>query len=173
VALVDELIFGLMRSDEGFREALREILEEKLKLSVPEFCMRTGMSQSTMYKILQDERDPNLRTVRSVIKAVRKLDNYPGGAFIAVIASRIVMEKVEERIVVVGERNVRVKEYPASTMEEAIIAAVKAERDGALAIVCAPIIAPTVEQILRIPVTVVVPKDSMNRAIETAAHKAL
>jgi predicted transcriptional regulator len=173
LALVDELISGLLRSDEGFREALREILEAKLKMSVPDFCARTGMSQSTMYKILQDERDPNLRTVRAVIKAVRKLDNYPGGEFIAIIASRIVMDRVEERIVKVGERNIKVKEYPAATMEEAIIAAVKAERDGALAIVCAPIIAPTIEQILRIPVTVVIPKDSMNRAIEQAAHKAL
>jgi predicted transcriptional regulator len=73
----------------------------------------------------------------------------------------------------VGERNVRVKEYPASTMEDAIIAAVKAERDGALALVCAPIVAPTVEQIVRIPVSVVVPKDSMVRAIEMAASKVL
>jgi predicted transcriptional regulator len=68
---------------------------------------------------------------------------------------------------------VRVKEYPASTMVEAIIAAVKAERDGALAIVCAPIIAPTIEKILRIPVQVVIPKDSVTRAIDLAAQKVL
>jgi len=40
-------------------------------------------------------------------------------------------------------------------------------------LVCAPIVAPTVEQIVRIPVSVVVPKDSMVRAIEIAASKVL
>jgi predicted transcriptional regulator len=67
----------------------------------------------------------------------------------------------------------RVKEYPAQTMEEAIIAAVLAERDGALAVVCAPIVASTVEKILTIPVSVVIPRDSVLRAIEVAAKKAL
>jgi predicted transcriptional regulator len=171
MTFVDELIGGILRSEEGFAEALRKILEEDLKISVPEFCHLTGLSQSTVYKILQDQREPNLRTVRNVIKAVRKLDKYPGGEFIAIIAAKPVLMKIEERIVQVGERQVRVKEYPAATMEEAIIAAVKAERDGALAIVCAPIIAPTIEKILRIPVQVVIPRDSVIRAIDQAAQK--
>ncbi len=126
---------------------MRKILEQELKVSVPEFCGKTGLSPSTVYKILQEQREPNLRTVRAVIRAVRKMDTYPGGEFIAVIATKTVLVKIEERIIQVGERNVKVKEYPALTMEDAIIAAVKAERDGALAIVCAPIIAPTIEQI--------------------------
>ena len=171
MTFVDELVAGILRSEEGFAEALRKILDEDLKISVPEFCQLTGLSQSTVYKILQDQREPNLRTVRSVIKAVRKLDKYPGGEFIGIIAAKPVLVKIEERIVQVGERQVRVKEYPAGTMEEAIIAAVKAERDGALAIVCAPIIAPTIEKILRIPVQVVIPRDSVMRAIDQAAQK--
>lgn len=173
MSMVEELVSGILRSEEGFREALRHILEEELKISVPEFCERTSLSPSTIYKILQEQREPNLRTVRAVIKGVRKLDANPGGEFIAVIASRPVLNRIEERMMKVGERNVRVKEYPANTMEDAIIAAVKAERDGALALVCAPIVAPTVEQIVRIPVSVVVPKDSMVRAIEVAASKVL
>jgi predicted transcriptional regulator len=171
MTFVDELVAGILRSEEGFAEALRKILEEDLKISVPEFCQKTGLSQSTVYKILQDQREPNLRTVRNVIKAVRKLDKYPGGEFIAIIAAKPVLIKIEERIVQVGDRQVKVKEYPASTMEEAIIAAVKAERDGALAIVCAPIIAPTIEKILRIPVQVVIPRESVIRAIDQAAQK--
>ena len=54
-----------------------------------------------------------------------------------------------------GEKSLKVKEYPAQTMEDAIIAAVMAERDGALAVVCAPIIAPTIEKLLAIPVSIV------------------
>jgi predicted transcriptional regulator len=42
-----------------------------------------------------------------------------------------------------------------------------------LAVVCAPIVAPTVEKILTIPVSVVIPRDSLIRAIEVAAKKAL
>lgn len=173
MTFVDELVSGILRSEEGFAEALRKILDDDLKMSVPEFCQRTDLSQSTVYKILQDQREPNLRTVRAVIKAVRKMDTYPGGEFIAIIAAKPVLVKMEERLLQVGTKVVRVKEYPASTMEEAIIAAVKAERDGALAIVCAPIIAPTIEKILRIPVQVVIPKDSVTRAIDLAAQKVL
>ncbi len=173
MSIENELIVGMLRGEGGFRDALRRVLEEDLKMSVHEFCSRTGLSQSTVYKIMQEKREPNLRTVRHVIKAVRKLEKHPGGNFIALIASRPVLERIEERIVRIGEKDIRVKEYPASTMEEAIIAAVMAEKDGALAVVCAPIIAPTIEKILTIPVSVVIPRDSMLKAIEIAAEKTV
>jgi predicted transcriptional regulator len=66
----------------------------------------------------------------------------------------------------VGGRTVKIREYPISTVEDAIIAAVRAERDGALAIVCAPIIAVTVKKILRIPVSPVMPLGSVLRALD-------
>jgi len=44
-------------------------------------------------------------------------------------------------------------------MEEAIIAAIKAERDGAKALVCAPIVSTTVEKVLRIPVVSIMPRE--------------
>ncbi len=173
MSLENELIAGILRGEGGFREALRRVLKEDLRMSVHEFCERTGLSSSTVYKIMQEEREPNLRTVRSVIKAVRKLEKHPGGNFIAVIASRPVLDRIEERIVKIGDQNVRVKEYPAATMEEAIISAVMAEKDGALAVVCAPIIAPTIEKILTIPVSVVIPRESMLRAIESPAKRTV
>ncbi|HUL38982.1 MAG TPA: helix-turn-helix domain-containing protein [Methanomassiliicoccales archaeon] len=173
MTLVDELIIGILRGPEGFKNSLKKILDEDLKMSVNDFCVRTGLSPSTIYKIMQEKREPNLRTVRSVLRAVRTLEKQPSGPFIAVIASRGVLNKMEERIVQVADKSVKVKEYPAQTMEDAIIAAVMAERDGALAVVCAPIVAPTVEKILTVPVSVVIPRDSVLRAIEVAAKKAL
>jgi predicted transcriptional regulator len=173
MTLVDELILGIMRGPDGFKNALREILAEDLKMSVNQFCSKTGLSPSTIYKIMQEKREPNLRTVRSVLRAVRQLEKQPSGPFIAVIASRGVLSKIEERIVQVGEKSLKVKEYPAQTVEDAIIAAVMAERDGALAVVCAPIIAPTIEKLLSIPVSIIIPRDSALRAIEVAAKKAL
>jgi predicted transcriptional regulator len=56
-------------------------------------------------------------------------------------------------------------------MEETIIASIKAERDGAQAVVCAPIVSPTIEKILRIPVATIMPKDSVMEAIKLAAKK--
>ena len=173
MSLVDELIAGIMRGPDGFGDALRKVLSQDLEMSVNGFCSKTGISPSTIYKILQERREPNLRTVRSVMRAVRQIEKTPQGPFVAVIAARGVLNRIEERIVQVGDKTLRVKEYPAQTMEEAIIAAVLAERDGALAVVCAPIIAPTVEKILTIPVSVVIPRDSVLRAIEVAAKKAL
>jgi len=56
-------------------------------------------------------------------------------------------------------------------MEEAIIGAVRAEREGARALVCAPIVSPTVEKIIKIPVSAIMPKDSLLEAIENVARK--
>ena len=53
-----------------------------------------------------------------------------------------------------------------STVEDAIIAAVRAERDGALGVVCATIVAPTVEKILSIPVSRAIPSTSVLKAID-------
>jgi predicted transcriptional regulator len=66
----------------------------------------------------------------------------------------------------VGNRDIQLREYPVATMEDAIVSAVMAERDGALAVVCAPIIAPTIERILTIPVAPVIPTTSIFEAIE-------
>ena len=45
MSMVEELVSGILRSEDGFREALRHILEDELKISVPDFCERTGLSQ--------------------------------------------------------------------------------------------------------------------------------
>ena len=69
-------------------------------------------------------------------------------------------------------QRVRVREYPVHTMEDAIVAAVRAEREGAVAIVCAPILSSVIEQLVRIPVATIIPRESVQRAIELAARKA-
>ncbi|HIJ00718.1 MAG: hypothetical protein PWQ88_840 [Candidatus Methanomethylophilaceae archaeon] len=166
MSLVNELAAGMLRKEGGFQEALRKILEEDLNMSVTDFCKVAEISPSTIYKILEEQREPNLRTVRQIIKAVRRISPSPFGHFVAVIASRPVLQSIEEHIVQIGDEQITVKEYPASTVEDAIVASVRAEREGALAVVCAPIIAPTVEKILTVPVSVIIPGNSIIRAIE-------
>ncbi|NTV00014.1 MAG: transcriptional regulator, partial [Methanoregulaceae archaeon] len=79
---------------------------------------------------------------------------------------------VQERNAEVDGRRIRVREYPVHTMEDAIVAAVRAEREGASAIVCAPIVSSIIEQLVHIPVATIIPRESVQRAIELAARKA-
>ena len=162
---INDLVSGMLKEEGGFQKALKDILENELNMTVNEFCRLTGVSQSTMYKILEEKREPNLRTVRMIIKAVKAVSEPDTNDYIAVIASHIVFENLQKNIDVNG-RNVILKEYPVATVEDAIIAAVRAERDGALAIICAPIVAPTVEKIVSIPVSTVVPTTSINHAVD-------
>ena len=162
---VNDLISGMLKEEGGFQKALKDVLENDFNMTVNEFCRRTGISQSTMYKILEEKREPNLRTVRMIVKAVKQISEPDSDDYIAVIASHIVFENLQKRIDVNG-RTVILKEYPVATVEDAIVAAVRAERDGALAIVCAPIVAPTVEKIVSLPVSTVIPTNSSSRAIE-------
>ena len=163
---VSDLISGMLREDGGFQKAFRSILDDELGMSLNEFCQLSGISQSTMYKILEDKREPNLRTVRQVIKALKILMEADDSHFIAVIASTTVVENLPRTIEMEGGVVINVREYPVSTVEDAIIAAVRAERDGALGVVCAPIVAPTIEKILAIPVSRVIPTSSVMLALD-------
>ena len=163
---VSDLISGMLREDGGFQKAFRSILDDELGMSLNEFCQLSGISQSTMYKILEDKREPNLRTVRQVIKALKILMEADDSHFIAVIAYTTVVENLPRTIEMEGGVVINVREYPVSTVEDAIIAAVRAERDGALGVVCAPIVAPTIEKILAIPVSRVIPTSSVMLAID-------
>lgn len=162
---VNDLISGMLREEGGFQKALKDMLDNELMMTVNEFCRFTGISQSTMYKILEEKREPNLRTVRMIIKAVKGLSEPDADDYIAIIASHEVLQNLEKRIEVDG-RTIILKEYPVATVEDAIIAAVRAERDGALAIICAPIVTPTVEKIVSIPVASAIPSASIMRAVE-------
>ncbi|MDM7934470.1 MAG: helix-turn-helix domain-containing protein [Methanothrix sp.] len=156
-------------SDEALREALREVLGE-LGLSGREFSKVSGIPQSTLYKILSGHREPNITTLRQIVRTVRQLEGTEGN-FIAIIAARPVLDTISEKKMMLGGRMLTLREYSATTIEEAIIAAIRAERDGASAIVCAPIVSPTVEKILSIPVATIIPKESVIAAIEVAARK--
>jgi len=161
---VNDLISGMLREEGGFQKALKETLDS-MEVPVNEFCRIAGISQSTMYKILEEKREPNLRTVRIIVKAVKALSDPGTDDYVAIIASHQVLQNLEKRIEIEG-RPLILKEYPVTTVEDAIIAAVRAERDGALAIVCAPIVTPTVEKIVSIPVASAIPSASIMRALE-------
>jgi len=162
---VEDIVSSMLREEGGFQKAFRNMLDEELDMTLSEFSSLSGISQSTMYKILEEGREPNLRTIRLIIHALNIITRSDDDNFVAVIASSTFMESLPKTMEVDG-RKITIREYPISTVEDAIIAAVRAERDGALAIVCAPIIAITVKKILRIPVSPVLPLGSVLKALD-------
>jgi len=165
----ERLVKAAFQSDEKLRETLKEILSE-LGLSAREFSKISSIPQSTLYKIMSGHREPNITTLRQIVKTIREIEGVDAG-FIAVIAARPVLDEIKEKRMKIGDRLLVLREYSATNIEEAIVAAVRAERDGAAALVCAPIVSPTVEKLLSIPVATIIPKDSLVRAIEVAARK--
>jgi predicted transcriptional regulator len=116
-----------------------------------------------------------LRTFRKIINTIREIETGRAKKkkkFIAIICSRGCLEVLEKTTVNTGKETFDVKEYSVTSIEEAIIGAIKAEEDGASALVCAPIVSSTVEKVVNIPVVTIRPSSSVARAIELAAKKA-
>lgn len=171
MTLADDVILAAFQSDEEFRRMLDKVIKKDLGLSITEFGDRSKISPSTLYKILNGDRDPNLNTLRDIINAIREMEGLSREKFIAVIAARPVLDRISEREMIIDNKRVVVREYSAMTMEDAIVAAIKAERDGAQALVCAPIVSYTIEKIVHIPVSTIMPSASVAKAIENASRK--
>ncbi len=167
----DELVRAAIESDEAFIKEFGRIIKEELRMTAAEFSQRSGIPPSTIYKLLSGHREPNIKTLRQIVSVLRKMEGTEKSEFIAVIAARPVLDYITEKKLKVKGRLLTIREYSATSMEEAIVAAIRAERDGAKAVVCAPIVATTIEKVLRIPVATIMPKDSLIEAIELAAKK--
>jgi predicted transcriptional regulator len=79
-------------------------------------------------------------------------------AFIAVIAAKFLLDEIEGQQIRIKDKTYRIRVYTANSIEECIIAAVMAEKDGAAGIVCAPILASMIEKIVDVPVAIMKPK---------------
>lgn len=168
---IDRLVRAALISDEEFIAVLEGLLRQDLRISIRELSEQSGIAQSSLYKILHGRRSPNLSTLRSIVRALRHYYRSGEGEFIGLIAARPVLDVIVERTAEVEGHRMNVREYPAHTWEDAIVAAVRAEREGAIAIVCAPIVSSVIEQLVHIPVATIIPRDSVQRAIELAARK--
>ena len=65
---------------------------------------------------------------------------------------------MEGHEITVREKVIKIRGYTANSIEECIIAAVMAEKEGAAGIICAPILASMVEKIVDVPVAIMKPK---------------
>ena len=153
------LMTALIHGDKEFVEELKRVLEDK-NMSMAELSRRANIPYTTLYKIINMRRRPNLKTLRAILRVFYE----EKGSFVAVIAARHVLEEVNFKID-------RIKFYPSTNIEDALISAVRAEKDGAKAIVCAPIISNAVEKMVDVPVITIKPRDSLVKAVESALKR--
>lgn len=171
MSIAEKIIDSIFDSDESFRKVLKRAIKEDLGLTAIDFAEKAKIPPSTLYKILSGKREPNLKTLRQIVRTIKHIEGSERGEFIAVIAARPVLDNINETKRKICGNLCTIREYSATSIEEAIIAAVRAEREGAKALVCAPIVSPTVERILKIPVATIMPKNSLIEAIEHVAKK--
>ena len=148
-----------------FKKALQEF-----NLSLKEFSEISGIPYSTLHKIISG-KDFRVSTLIKIVNTFKSLEHVDE-PFIAIIAARPVLNKITTRKIKINEEEYLIKEYPANTLEECIISAIKAEREGAKGIVCAPIVSSTIEKVVSLPVAVIIPeKDAFLKAIEILIKK--
>lgn len=150
-----------------FTTALTEELERK-GMTVRDLAERAGVPASTLYKVTLGERDPRLSTVKRIVGVLE-----PGrNRFIAIIAAKFLLDSLDMREVSLNGGTCAIRGYSANSLEECIIAAVRAEKEGARGIVCAPILASIVEKIVDVPVSMLRPDLSCVReAVDVIARQ--
>jgi predicted transcriptional regulator len=150
-----------------FAEALQEELDRQ-GMTIRELADLAGIPPATLYKLTSGKTDPRFSTVRKIVNVLEPQER----SFIGVIAARFLLDELDNRDIVVNGQKHRVRGYSADSLDECIIAAVRAEKEGALGIICAPILAKIVEKIVDCPVAIIKPhQQTLIEAIETIARR--
>jgi len=172
MSVAREVEEAAMEGDEALRKSLVEGIRT-LGISIKELSAASDLPASTLYKLLSGKRDPNLKTLRAIVGGLQKVEGFDRAlAFVAVVASRRVLSLIKTSSLDVNGKRIPIREYPASSVEDAILATVAAEKDGARALICAPIIAKTVERLVSIPtVAIEHSEEGIMRGIATACGK--
>ncbi|KYC49803.1 MAG: hypothetical protein AMQ22_01566 [Candidatus Methanofastidiosum methylothiophilum] len=161
-----EIIFF---SNDRFKVELESLLVRSFG-NIKNFSDISGIPLPTLYKIFSGDREPNLKTLRRIYEVLREGEEK-NNKFIALIASRPVLNMLDESYVSDSDSKYLIKEYSATSIEEVFIQSIRAERDGASALVCAPIVSSIVEKVVTIPVVTIMPQKSILIALKTAAKK--
>jgi predicted transcriptional regulator len=148
--------------------ALKTELEQK-NMSIKELAEKAKIPPSTLYKVVSGERDPRFSTIKRIIEVFE-----PKNGFIAVIAAKFLLNEINTTEIKISDKKYKVREYTANSMEECIISAVRAEKEGASGIICAPILASTIEKIVDVPIVIMKPREDVFKdALETMMRKLL
>ncbi len=169
--IASKILLAALRSDEELANELKRALSD-LRLSIDKFSKISGIPSSTIKKILKAQGGITLSTLRKILNAIESIESAPKAPFIAVIAAVTTLSKVKLTSLRLHDFTIKVKEYAVSTLDEAIKAALKAQSEGAAIIVCAPIVAQFIKDLISIPiVTLDVCNEDLERAVKMAAEK--
>ncbi len=158
--MMNRLVKALLKGEGEFSKELEKIIKEK-GMGLSDFAKMCDVPYTTLYKIVRGQRSPTLGTIRKILSAFETREG-----FIAVIAARHILEES-----IPFREEIPVRSYPAINFEEALTMAVRAEKDGAIGIVCAPVLSTTIEKMVDIPVFTMRPKDSVIKAVKQAVRK--
>jgi len=136
-----------------FRTALEDELRRK-NMTIKELADQANIPMATLYKISSGQVDVRLSTVKKIVSVLEPA--LP--SFIAVIAAKFLLDEMEGHEITVRDKVIKIRGYAANSIEECIIAAVIAEKEGASGIICAPVLASMVEKIVDVPVAIMKPK---------------
>jgi predicted transcriptional regulator len=168
----ERLLYSVADEDKQFGTVLKHSLDE-LGVSASDFCDRTDLSESTIYKIVSGHRrNIQLDNFRRILTALKRIEQgVISDRSIAVITKRESLEEIRNTIEI-DDQEMIIKGYPATTVEEALKQSIIAERDGVDAIICGPITAYTIEDILYTPVIGLdVGSKQIRSAVKTAVKK--
>lgn len=120
-------------------------------LTIKEFAAKHDLSESTLYKITSGDRtNVRVETLQSITTALRNEEGYSKNT-IGLITTRGACDRAPSTIQTTKDTYM-IKPLPAQTIEDEIIKGIRAERDGIDGIVCGPIAAVTLEQVVDVPV---------------------
>ena len=169
-----QLIRAALTSNEEFIRVLREKLKQN-RVSISEFNRISGIPLTSLNKLMKEKRDIRMSTLRQIVRALWDLEK-PGGEehFIAVIASKSTLDQIKTKVIEMKGSTISLHEYPAVTIDDALKSAIKAEMDGALAIVCAPLLSGVFKDLINIPITsMYIEEKNIMNAVKLAATKAV
>lgn len=171
----ERTLYSVVNPDAELGTAVSDAFNE-LNVSVTEFSEQSGLSESLLYKITSGHRtNIQLDNFRRIVQELKRLEQgrTTGERAVALISNRESLEHVRNRLTVEGV-DVMLRAYPSSTVEEAIRQSITAERDGVDAIICGPITAYTIEDIVYTPVIGLdITNEQIEQAIELAVEKTV
>jgi len=71
----DEVVDAILASYEEFQKTLSRVMKEDLGLNAVEFAQEANMPASTLYKIMSGKREPNMKTLRQIVRTIKRLQN--------------------------------------------------------------------------------------------------
>ena len=170
--LYNNLVEKIMISNKEFILELKKILIEK-NMTALDFSKKTKIPESTLYKILSDpKKDFRVSTLRQILNTIEEMEQRKlKGYTIGIITTREALDYISKSIKV-KEKTIKIREYPANTIEEEIIQGIGAQKDGVKGIICGPVAANTIEKVVDIPViSIRFDKELLMKSIKNIANK--